>query len=492
LSEPECAGRDDRSDSDVPLSSKELRELLEESAEDLYEYAPVAYMSTVPDGTFIKVNETLLRWTGYERAELVGAKRLHDLLAPGARIYYETHIAPLLQLQDEVREIAVELLRADGSRLPVLLSSTLVRDERGRPRVVRTTCFDASDRRRYERELLRARADAEARARAVHALEHVSDGVVLVDAEGRIAVLNAAAERIFAVAAATVVGRPAAAIEALTAVAAGVVRARPDEVAAPAVIPTTVGDAEVWLEARAVETGDAVVYTVRDVTDDRKLEQLRTEVVAIVSHELRTPLTGVYGAAQTLLERDDTLSPETRQAMLGMLVEQSRRLTGIVEQMLLANSLDAGTVGPELSVFDAADVLDGILPGVAADDRRRVVVDAAGGCTVRADLDRLRQVLVNLLDNALKYSTGAVRVTVTPRDLSVRFAVSDEGEGIPPSERDRIFEKFYRLDPDQSHGVGGTGLGLYIARELVQRMGGRIGVLPRERGSTFYVDVPAA
>jgi PAS domain S-box-containing protein len=474
-------------DQEDELSGRDLEELLEERSDDLYERAPVAYMSTLLDGTFVKVNETLLRWTGHERDDLLHAKRLHDLLAPGARIYYETHYAPLLQLQGEVREVAVELLRADGSRLPVLLNSTLVRDDSGEPRVVRTTCFDASERRRYERELLRARADAEARARAAHALEYVTDGVVLVGEDGRIAVMNPAAERIFG----RVVGRPASTIEALGASGAPPVRARAGDRPAPSIVPTAVAGREVWLEIRALRAGDAVVYTVRDVTDDRRLEQLRTEVVAVVSHELRTPLTGVYGAAQTLLERDATLSQEARREMLAMLVEQTRRLTAIVDQMLLAGRIDSGNISADIAVFDAADVLDGLVQSVAADARHRLVVDAGDGARVRADLDRLRQVLTNLVDNALKYSTGPVNVCVGRRGLSVRFAVTDEGEGIPRTERSRIFEKFYRLDPDQTRGVGGTGLGLYIARELVHRMGGRIGLASRDRGTTFYVDVPA-
>src|SRR5581483_257458 len=105
------------------------RDLLEESVEELYEHAPAGYFSTLADGKIVKANATLLGWLGYERDDLVGRRRLHDLLPPGARIYYETHYAPLLQMQGSVSEIALELLRADGSRLPVLLNSTLVRDE---------------------------------------------------------------------------------------------------------------------------------------------------------------------------------------------------------------------------------------------------------------------------------------------------------------------------------------------------------------------------
>jgi len=132
-------------------------ELLEDTAEDLFENAPCGYLSTLPDGTIVKVNRTFETWTGLRREDLLGAKRFQDLLSPGGRIYHETHYAPLLRMQGSVREIAVEIVRADGTRLPALVNSVLRSDEQGHPQLVRTTVFDATDRRGYEQELLRAR-----------------------------------------------------------------------------------------------------------------------------------------------------------------------------------------------------------------------------------------------------------------------------------------------------------------------------------------------
>jgi len=132
-------------------------ELLEESVEDLFENAPCGYLSTTPDGTILRVNRTLESWIGFEREELVGKRRFESLLAPGGRIYHETHYAPLLRMQGQVREIALELVRADGTRLPALVNSVLAKGPDGEAKLIRTTVFDASDRRRYEEELLRAR-----------------------------------------------------------------------------------------------------------------------------------------------------------------------------------------------------------------------------------------------------------------------------------------------------------------------------------------------
>jgi sigma-B regulation protein RsbU (phosphoserine phosphatase) len=135
--------------------------LLDDDAEELYEDAPCGYLSARPDGTIVKVNRTLLRVTGYEPSELVDRRRFQELLAPGDRIFFETHISPMLQLQGFARELAVDLLVSSGARLPVLLNLVLTRDANGDAAFIRAAVFDATERRAYERELVAARDRAE-------------------------------------------------------------------------------------------------------------------------------------------------------------------------------------------------------------------------------------------------------------------------------------------------------------------------------------------
>ena len=129
----------------------------EDTAEALFEDAPCGYISTTPDGTFLRVNRTFEELSGRMRDELIGRRRFQELLSPGGRIYHETHCAPLLRMQGTIREIALEVVRGDGSRRPVLVSSVMRYDDDGRPAGVRTMVLEAVDRRRYEEELLRAR-----------------------------------------------------------------------------------------------------------------------------------------------------------------------------------------------------------------------------------------------------------------------------------------------------------------------------------------------
>jgi PAS domain S-box-containing protein len=150
--------------------------LLAESTEELYEHAPCGYFSTLPDGTFARVNQTFLSWLGYSREEVVGRKRFQDLLTLAGKIFHETHYAPLLRMQGAVNEVAFDLVGREGQALPVLVNTVQKRDALGEPRLNRTTVFNATDRRSYERELLHARRAAEqaseAKARLLAVISH--------------------------------------------------------------------------------------------------------------------------------------------------------------------------------------------------------------------------------------------------------------------------------------------------------------------------------
>lgn len=157
----------------VPDVTQELRLPWDDDPEDLYEHAPCGYLTTLPDGTIVRVNETFLNWTGYARADLIGHRRFRDLLTPGDRIFHETHYAPLLAMQGEVHEIALEVICPDRRRLPTLVNSVLERGPTGSPRIIRTMIFDATERRSYERELLHARRAAESSEQRVQVLQQI-------------------------------------------------------------------------------------------------------------------------------------------------------------------------------------------------------------------------------------------------------------------------------------------------------------------------------
>jgi PAS domain S-box-containing protein len=341
--------------------------------------------------------------------------------------------------------------------------------------------------------------EVEERRDAQRVLQHVADGILLIDRGGIVRLWNPAAEAITSIRVGEIVGKSAADSipgwrEAVDSVP---VSATPDPGHAEVVIPVDTKRGERWISISGVEFFGGTVYAFRDLTEVRHLEELKADFIATASHELRTPLAAVYGAAQTLLRHDFALDEGGRDRFVSLIAEESERLGRIVNEILLANQLDAGRLDLGSEPFDAVEVVERVVEATrvhAPPEISLEVVVADEVPRVFADRDKARQVLVNLIENAIKYSPdgGRVEIGVQSRDTEVRFHVKDEGMGIPPEEQSRVFEKFYRLDPQMTRGVGGTGLGLYICDELVGRMGGRIWVEGnKDKGSTFFFDLPA-
>jgi two-component system phosphate regulon sensor histidine kinase PhoR len=263
-------------------------------------------------------------------------------------------------------------------------------------------------------------------------------------------------------------------------------------------VPIDLGDRELWLSFSAVRFDEGTVYAFRDLTEERVLEQMRSDFVATVSHELRTPLAAIYGAAMTLRRKDLELSPEMHDRLLQVVADEADRLAQIVNDVLLASHLDSGQLQLQIEQVDATKVTESVVEAAKTHLPEGVTISMQASKrlpAVAADAQQLRQVLVNLVENAVKYSPdgGPVEVHVSKAPRGIRWAVTDEGLGIPVAERRRIFEKFYRLDPQMTRGIGGTGLGLYICHELVRRLDGRIWVEANNgKGSTFLVELPAA
>jgi signal transduction histidine kinase len=352
------------------------------------------------------------------------------------------------------------------------------------------------ERRRLEAAAEAARAVAAEREQAARVLAAVGEGIVLVDDTGVVRLVNPEGARIAGRSPDEIVGRPIGEVFQGWHAVEQHLRSAGGETSRRAV-PLTIGGREAWLSIVAVQSADGFVYALRDETSERSLDRAKSDFVATVSHELRTPLASIYGAALTLQRRETMLAEEQRRELLAIVAREAARLGEIVDEILLTAQIEAGRIRLN---EDSVDLAEAAQAAVAAArpraDRHDLAVETAAPVpAVVADEPKLRQVLVNLLDNAIKYTPGGTRILVDVAAEGGRvFArVHDQGAGIPAAEQARIFEKFYRLDPDQTSGVSGTGLGLYISRELVERMGGELTVSSREgEGSTFAVALPAA
>jgi PAS domain S-box-containing protein len=335
-----------------------------------------------------------------------------------------------------------------------------------------------------------ARLDAEQDANSARALAHVSDAVLMIDDSGRIRSWNEAAEVLLGVARELAIGRLADEVvpEYERLMAEGLRR--------DTFVPIEVAGNERWVAPSLSTFEGGSVLTVRDVTARYLLERARADFVTTASHELRTPLTAIYGAVRTLLGRATELRDEQRLRLLRMIEQESAHLAQIVDQLLITAQLDRGSLRATAAPTDLRALCESVLEAAEARNHAHATLSLDAPPSIEpvlCDESLLRQVLVNLVENALKYSPsgGRIDLKLIADGDAVRLVVRDEGLGIPPAEQEQIFEKFYRLDAEMTRGVGGSGLGLYISREIVTQMDGTLTVRSAPgAGSTFTVTLP--
>lgn len=331
-------------------------------------------------------------------------------------------------------------------------------------------------------------------------LVHMADGLLALDRNGCIMKLNPAAQRMFETAQSEAVGR------------------RPEEIWPEVKLEVPLSEA---LEAnrsvtKEVRYGSRVflahitpvhgerhqpastVVVFHDITELEQLEALRREFVANVSHELKTPLTTVKSYVETLLDgaADD---PEVRARFLRVVEGETDRMARLVKDLLRMSQLDQGTETWDVQAYDVPALVDECLARLAVPIERKELgisrTFAPGTPYGLFDRDKLQQVLLNLLANAVEFtpSKGQISVKVQPEGSMVQVSIRDSGIGIPPEDLPRIFERFYRVDKARSRMLGGTGLGLAIARQIVELLGGAISIDSQlGRGTEVVFTVPAA
>ena len=237
------------------------------------------------------------------------------------------------------------------------------------------------------------------------------------------------------------------------------------------------------------------VLVARDITEPRRLENMRREFVANVSHELKTPLTAIRGCAETLLNGAFE-DKESGPAFARTIHEQAVRLDNLVNDILKISYAESGRAVLERSVFQLKDLaVDSVRAVKTLFEKKQIdfTEEVPGGLVVNADRDKIFQVMINLLHNAAKFSRekGSVKISAIDLGREVKVTVEDSGSGIPETHLSRIFERFYRVDKARSRELGGTGLGLSIVKHLVELHGGRAGVESAEaQGSKFWFVLP--
>ncbi len=333
---------------------------------------------------------------------------------------------------------------------------------------------------------------SEERRRFQSVLDGMKEPVIALDSGGRVELVNRAGLELldldsapFGEPAESLFGRrPSMAREVLPSLLRG----------ESAVLDLEVGDAALMVHLSA--RPEALLVVIHDVTRLRRLETMRRDFVANVSHELRTPVTVIRANAETLL--DGALEePERAAIFVDALMRNAERLSNLVRDLLDLAAIESGSNRLEPGRVWLCEVAELACEAVASKAAARgveVLNEVPPDTLVQGDVGALEQILVNLSDNAVKYGRegGRVQIGAERGPERVRLSVRDDGPGIPAEHRDRIFERFYRVDAGRSKAMGGTGLGLSIVRNLVVAMGGEIRLAEVPLGACFEIELPAA
>ncbi|HLL38040.1 MAG TPA: PAS domain S-box protein [Rubrobacteraceae bacterium] len=499
---------------DITERKRYEEELRRHNAEiyDLYNNAPCGYHSLDENGTFVSINQTELDWLGYTRDEMVERMNFRDICTRESLRTFTENFSRFKEL-GQIGDLEFELIRKDGTIMWALLSATAIKDADGNFIGSRSTFVDITEHKAAEEVHLRLAA----------IVESSDDAIIGKSLEGVITSWNSGAERLYGYPAKEIVGRHISML---------VPPGLPDEVASILNKIRNGGALKHYETVRVAKDGrrldvSLTISTIkdsrgvvigastiaRDITELKRSEmelkqaketaemanRAKSEFLANMSHEVRTPMNGVIGMTGLLLDTD--LTPEQRDyaETVGMSAEN---LLTIINDILDFSKIEAGKMQLEIIDFDLRSAVEEAVGLLAERSYAKnlelaslVVYDVP--TILRGDPGRIRQVLVNLLSNAVKFTQegeAILRVSLVEDNQDaavVRFEIADTGIGMTPEQQENLFQAFTQADTSTTRKYGGTGLGLAISKQLVELMGGEIGVESEpHKGSTFWFTLP--
>jgi PAS domain S-box-containing protein len=500
LPTPELAHEGDGSDAELSVASASQNVMGSAELEDIYENAPCGYILLRADGTIVQANHLFLKMAGLSRDAAIGIN-FRKLLTSAGAIYYDTQILPPLLLSGIRNEIAFDLVRADGQRLPVLVNVSLRRDPAGQPCEIRMILMQASERRQYERELLRSRKEAEQMAEVVF---HSSDAIIALRPDGHVKNWNRGAAEMFGYAAHEAIGKPFFKLISLEEEPAGTLDALHH---GQNIHIETAGhhrggrrvDLSVSLTPHLEAPGTLVAFSaiVRDITLQKLAERalLQSEKLASVgrlassiAHEINNPLEAI---TNLLFILDHKATTSELKGLIRTAQEELARVSQITTHTLRFHRQSS-----KPTEVDVKQLLESVLLLYRPRLQNSSIegrVDRSDACLLLSREGELRQVILNLVGNAVDAMKTGGRLLLRCREATglknggkgVRITIADTGTGMDQQTLKRIFEPFFT-----TKGIGGTGLGLWVTLDLVHKSLGSIRVRSSNRGSVFALYFP--
>lgn len=475
-------------------------------AEELYQNAPCGYLSFLPNGTIIKVNKTLLSWLSLTNEEVVSRMKFIDLIAKGGAIYYEMIFLPSIKMHGRLNEINLDIIKKDGSTLPVLVNSVALIDKKQGMLAINATIFDITERKKYERELLRAKRAAENERKQFEYLANlIPDTIWTALPNGQLDYVNDRFGSHFDIDNDQIVSKSILTLfdpndrKKFLKAWISAVRSGNDLVIEVRLLNQL--NTYEWHLIRSIayrdQSGDVIKWfgSCTNINDQVLALERKDEFIQIASHELKTPLTSLKAYNQLLLRSE---ASERSKIFLKKSASTIANMEFLITSLLDVTRMSSSPLTINSAPVSLEDIIEHSVDLISSSYTSHEIVTElrADRLMVNADKQRLTQVMVNLISNAIKYSPGkdsvVIKVTNVEGQNRVHVDVTDFGMGIPEREIDQIFNKFYRVsDPKIDTRVSGLGLGLYITQNILKLHGSQILVSSKiNRGTTFYFSLP--
>ena len=456
-----------------------------------------SYGAAIADmqGIITYCNQEFARMHGFRIKEVLG-EHMSIFHNKKQMKYVEEHLTRVRE-NEAVTADKLWHSRKDGSVFPTLMNATMINDDDGSPMFIAATAVDITEMETAEYAL----KESEAQLSAI--LETAAEGIITIDEKGSIVSFNNAAEIIFGYSSEEVVGEnisifmtsPNAEdhnkyIERYIATGdahiIGIGREVTGKRKSGELFPIDLAVSEVLLGDRRIFTG-----IIRDITERKEIDRMKNEFISVVSHELRTPLTSTIGSLGLLSAGVMGELPEEAMDLINVAKNNTERLVRLINDILDVEKIESGRIVLDIGDHDISEIVDramGEMSGFALDKNVELKATVEPH-TVKADRDRITQVIVNLLSNAVKFSErgGVVEVVSKVAADRLELRVSDHGEGVPDHFRERIFQKFQQADSSVTRRKGGTGLGLSICKAIIEGHGQKITFEPTPGGGATFV-----
>jgi PAS domain S-box-containing protein len=486
----------------IKINSTNIDSLIDTEA--LYQHAPCGYISFLPDGKIVKVNKTLSKWLKYNEGEIAFKKNFSDLISKGGSVHFELFFRPMINVYGEVKELSYEFINKEGTSFPVLVSAKAVKDAEGTIIFINAAIYDITDRKKFEKELVIAKKEAESeKKRFIFLADLVPEMIWTANPDGKIDYVNERFYQYFNISKQDL--DPIGMLrkihhndrkQFLTAWQECFKVNEPLHITLR--LKNAVDEFE-WHLIQGTPYRDDLGRLIKwfgscfNVDDHIKALQKKDEFINIASHELKTPVTSLKASLQMLSKLKSNVSSELVPKLIDQANRNIDRVTSLIASLLNASEINQGQLQLNKEQFDILPTLQDCCSHILSDDRHKIVFEGDLSLKFCGDEARICQVITNFITNAVKYApeSEVIKVKVENLDKNVKLSVIDHGPGISSDKQAYLFDRYYRVDSGGGN-ISGLGLGLYISAEIIRKHNGTIGLESvAGRGSNFWFTLPA-